>query len=155
VTTARSAARAVYDSVQLGRNLRAAARVPSNKKAEFVLRPTATNGAEELPTVARLLNAEQITIDRNYKAAAGVPVAITPLGDLHLIVSGGDRAAEAERLDKEIGKTENELRTVGQKLANRAFAEKAPPAVVEEHERRKADFAAKLAQLRQARAALD
>ncbi|MFL6526834.1 MAG: valine--tRNA ligase [Chthoniobacterales bacterium] len=153
--TARSAARAVYDSVQLGRNLRAGARIPSNKKTHFILRPSGANGAEELPTVARLLNAEQITIDRDYKAAPGVPIAITPLGDLHLIISGGDRAAEAERLAKEIAKTENELRAVEQKLASRAFVDKAPRAVVEEHERRKSGFEAKLAQLRQARAALD
>ncbi|MFL6542380.1 MAG: valine--tRNA ligase [Chthoniobacterales bacterium] len=153
--TARSAARAVYDSVQLGRNLRAGARIPSNKKTHFILRPSGANGAEELPTVARLLNAEQITIDRDYKAAPGVPIAITQLGDLHLIISGGDRAAEAERLAKEIAKTENELRAVEQKLASRAFVDKAPRAVVEEHERRKSGFEAKLAQLRQARAALD
>ena len=153
--TARSAARAVYDSVQLGRNLRAGARIPSNKKTHFILRPSGANGAEELPTVARLLNAEQITIDRDYKAAPGVQIAITPLGDLHLIITGGDRAAEAERLAREIAKTENELRAVEQKLASRAFVDKAPRAVVEEHERRKSGFEAKLAQLRQARAALD
>jgi valyl-tRNA synthetase len=152
---ARSAARVIYDSVQLGRNLRAAARIASNKKAQFVLRPAGTNLSADLATAARLLNAEEIKIVPDYEADPGVPVALTPLGELYLVISGGDKEAEAQRLDKEIAKLENELRTVTQKLSNSSFVDKAPRGVVDEHQQRKADFAAKLAQLRQARAAMN
>ncbi|PYJ85992.1 MAG: hypothetical protein DME70_08745, partial [Verrucomicrobia bacterium] len=67
----------------------------------------------------------------------------------------GDKAAERERLDKEIARLEGELRTVEAKLSNASFVERAPAAVVEEHRKRKADFSEQLSQLRQARAAMD
>ncbi len=146
---------AVYETVVAGRNLRAASRIPSNKKARFVLREAEGGQTGELATIVRLLNAAEIARDAKFEPEAGAPVAVTPLGELYLIVVGGDKAAEGERLDKEIAKLELELRTVNQKLANSSFVDKAPRAVVEEHERRKSDFAAKLAQLRQSRAALN
>jgi valyl-tRNA synthetase len=152
---ARAEARAIYETVQLGRNLRASARIASNKKAQFILRPAGANLSADLATAARLLNAEQIKIAPDYQAAPGVPVALTALGELYLVVTGGDKEAEAQRLDKEIAKLESELRTVTQKLSNSSFVDKAPRAVVDEHQQRKTDFAAKLAQLRQARAAMN
>ena len=142
---------AVYRTIQAGRNLRAESRVPSNKKSQFVLKASADWIADELPTIARLLNAETVQLDARYEAAAGVPVAATPLGELHLLMSGGDKEAERERLDKEIAKLEQELRTVGKKLANSSFVDNAPPAVVEEHRRRKTNFTERLAQLTRAR----
>ncbi|MFL6584634.1 MAG: valine--tRNA ligase [Chthoniobacterales bacterium] len=145
---------AIYETVQNGRNLRSAAGVPSNKKIGFILQPNGADASMELATITRLLNASEITIQPDYSAAPGTPVAITPLGVLHLLSSATDKAAERERLDKELAKLENELRTVNQKLANSSFVDKAPRSVVEEHQRRKAGFAAKLEQLRQARAAM-
>jgi valyl-tRNA synthetase len=84
-----------------------------------------------------------------------VPVAVTPLGELYLEMAGGDKAAERERLDKEIARLEGELRTVDAKLSNASFVDRAPAAVVQEHRQRKTDFSDQLAQLRQARAAMD
>src|SRR5204863_4884806 len=44
ITEARSKVATVYETILAGRNLRAASRVPSNKKARFILRPaTGTN----------------------------------------------------------------------------------------------------------------
>jgi valyl-tRNA synthetase len=108
-----------------------------------------------LPTIARLLNAEDLKLDFKYEPEAGVPVAMTPLGELYLEMAGGDKAAERERLEKEIARLENELRTVEAKLSTASFVERAPAAVIEEHRQRKADFSDQLAQLRQARAAMD
>ena len=147
--------RAVYDVVRSGRNLRAESRVPSNKKAGFVLRPSAPIDEREVPTISRLLNADELKLDPKFQAEAGVPVAVTPLGELFLIIATGDKAAERERLDKEIARLEGELRTVEAKLSNASFVERAPAAVVEEHRKRKADFSEQLSQLRQARAAMD
>jgi valyl-tRNA synthetase len=145
----------VYETIQAGRNLRASARVPSNKKANFVLRPAAQIDEQVVPTISRLLNAEEVKLDSNFQAEAGVPVAMTPLGELYLVLATADKAAEGERLDKEIARLEGELRTVGAKLSNASFVERAPAAVVEEHRKRKADFTDQLSQLRQARAAMD
>jgi valyl-tRNA synthetase len=80
---------------------------------------------------------------------------MTPLGELYLQMAGGDKAAERDRLDKEIARLESELRTVEAKLSNASFVERAPAAVVDEHRQRKTDFSDQLAQLRQARAAMD
>jgi valyl-tRNA synthetase len=152
---ARSKVAKVYATVEAGRNLRATSRVPSNKKARFILRPASGADEEELPTIARLLNAEEIILDPKHQPEAGVPVALTPLGELYLVIAAGDKSVERDRLDKEIARLENELRTVEAKLANASFVDRAPAAVVQEHRQRKADFSDQLAQLRQARAAMD
>jgi valyl-tRNA synthetase len=155
ISTARQVVAGTYETIQTGRNLRAASRVPSNKKTDFVLRPTGKIDEQELPTMSRLLNADKVTVDPKFEAEAGVPMAVTPLGELFLIMATGDKAAERERLDKEIARIGGELRTVGAKLSNISFVERAPAAVVEEHRKRKADFTEQLSQLRQARAAMD
>jgi valyl-tRNA synthetase len=155
IAAARKKVAKIYETIETGRNLRAASRIPSNKKAHFILRPAGEIEEQELPTVARLLNAEELQLDFKYEPEAGVPVAVSPLGELYLQVAGGNKAAERDRLDKEIARLENELRTVEAKLSNTSFVERAPAAVVQEHRQRKADFSDQLAQLRQARAAMD
>jgi len=100
------------------------------------------------------LNAEEVELDPKYRAQAGHPVAITPLGEIFLTVGAADEARERERLDKEIAKLENDLRTVEAKLQDSSFVDRAPAAIVEEHRRRLAEFTAQLAKLRQARADL-
>jgi len=151
LTKTRKQVSAIYELVQAGRNLRAEGRIPSNKKANFVLRTNSSDIEAELTTIARLLNAEQVELDRQYKGAAGVPVAVTALGEIFLVVSGGDKTTERERLDKEIAKIEAELRTVEGKLKNKSFVDRAPAAVVEEHRQRKKDFSEQLAKLKEAR----
>jgi valyl-tRNA synthetase len=79
-----------------------------------------------------------------------MPVATTAAGELVLIVEV-DRTAERERLDKEIAKVEQELRTVKAKLENKSFVDRAPKDVVEEHRRRQQNFAEQLAKLKEAR----
>jgi valyl-tRNA synthetase len=155
VLEARSKVAKVYETILAGRNLRATSRIPSNKKARFILRPASVADDAELPTISRLINAEELTLDPKYQAEAGVPVAMTPLGELYLLIAGGDKAAERDRLEKEIAKLENELRIVDVKLSNASFVDKAPAAVVQEHRQRKADFSEQLAQLRKARSAMD
>ena len=145
---------AIYETVQAGRNLRAEAKVPSNKKANFILRAADKDAVSELPTMTRLLNADEIKLDRQYKAKPGVPVAMTPLGEIFLSTRGTDKKAERDRLDKEIAKIEDELETVKTKLKNKSFVDRAPAAVVEEHRRRQKDFTAQLKKLKEARNSL-
>src|SRR5947208_2534625 len=146
---------AIYETVEAGRNLRAEARVPSNQKVKFVLRSNEAWAKEEMATIARLLNAESLQIDRNQTVPERSSVAATKLGELFLVVGDTDQAAERERLDREVAKLEADLKATEAKLGNQSFIERAPKEVVEEHRRRRDDFNARLTQLRKARESLD
>jgi valyl-tRNA synthetase len=154
VTRKRRLVSNIYDMIQAGRNLRAEAKLQSNRKIRFILRTGGKSISDEIPTIARLLNAEEVTLDPEYQAQAGNPVAVTPLGEIFLATSAADMAGERERLDKEIAKIESELRTVDTKFKNKSFVNRAPAAVVEEHRQRQKDFSAQLVKLKQAREAL-
>src|SRR5216117_1080079 len=85
---------AIYQAVQAGRNLRAESKLPSNKKIRFILRTDEKSIFKEIPTLKRLLNAEEVTLDPNYQASAGTPVAVTLLGEIFLAIPGGDKTRE-------------------------------------------------------------
>ena len=155
VVERRRVVSSIYETVQSGRNLRSTSKLPSNRKIRFILRTNDKSISEQIPVLSRLLNAEEVTLDPNYEAPAGTPVALTPLGELFLAIAAADQARERERLDKEIARIAEEARTVEAKLQNNAFVERAPAAVVEEHRQRLNDFNAQLAKLKQARGVLD
>src|SRR5438132_3267396 len=142
---------AIHGIPQAGRNRRASAKLPSNRKMRFILRTNQKSIFEQIPTLTRLLNAEEVALDPTYQPPAGTPVAVTPAGDIFLPIAVADREGERQRLDNEIAKIEAELKPVEAKLQNNAFVERAPKAVVEEHRRRLNDLTAQLAKLRQAR----
>jgi len=145
----------VYDMVRAGRNLRAGAKIANSKKIRLILRTNDKLALKELPTISRLLNAEEVRLDPRYQAEPGLPVAVTPLGEIFLLTSAADRAGEQDRLDKEITRIKNELRTVERNLGNSSFVDRAPRSVVEEHRRRQKEFGAELKKLKRARAALN
>ena len=149
IACAKERVTAVYQSVRLARNLRSEYRIASNKKIQFFLKTDLAWAAEEIGTFARLINAEAVTIDPAYQPPRGVPRSLTPLGELYMPLEGLiDLAAELERLDKEIGKAEAELATVGRKLSSESFVQNAPAAVVAEHRKREAEWTEKLYQLK-------
>jgi valyl-tRNA synthetase len=155
VQSARSRVRAIYEAVEAGRNLRAEAQMPSNRKARFGLRSDESWINDESGTIARLLNAEAVEITSTFQPPPGSSMAATKLGELFLLREETDRASERDRLEKEIAKLESDLRATEAKLDNPAFTGRAPAAVVEEHRRRRDDLTKRLTQLRQARASLD
>jgi valyl-tRNA synthetase len=146
---------AIYKTTQAGRNLRAESKLPSNRKIRFILRADDNLIPGEIPTLTRLLNAEEVELDPKYQAQAGNPVAVTPLGEIFLTVAAADMAGEQQRLDKEIARIETEARAVEEKLKNKSFVDRAPAAVVEEHRRRLKDFSGQLAKLKHARESLN
>jgi valyl-tRNA synthetase len=141
----------IYETVQVGRNLRSASKLPSNRKIRFILRTNEKSVSGQIPTLTRLLNAEEVTLAPQYHAPGGTPVAVSPLGEIFLAITPADQTRERDRLAAEIAKIDEEARTVERKLQNNAFVERAPVAVVEEHRRRLNDLTAHLAKLRQAR----
>ena len=144
----------IYAITQAGRNLRAAANLPSNRKMRFILRSDDKLISSETPTLTRLLNADEVVLQPGYQAPAGTPMAVTSLGEIFLPIAAADQARERERLEKEIGKVEAEVRTVEAKLQNDAFVRRAPAPVVEDHRRRLNRLNAQLTKLKQAREGL-
>ncbi len=144
----------IYETVRAGRNLRAQARIPSNKKERFILVTANAGVSMEKETISRLLNAGQLDIGTDERHIPGTPIAATPLGHILLIVDV-DHAGERERLEKEITKVEEELRTVEANLKNKSFVDRAPSQVVELHRQRQKNFAEELKKLKAARDKLD
>ncbi|QBQ97977.1 valine--tRNA ligase [Paraburkholderia pallida] len=87
--------------------------------------------------------ADEATLDA---ASAGAPVAIVGTDKLVLKVEI-DVAAERERLSKEIARLTNEVTKCNAKLGNDSFVAKAPPVVVEQEQKRLAEFQATLGKL--------
>src|SRR5438876_702032 len=127
---------AIYGITQAGRSLIAVSNIPAQRKLRLILRSDDKSICGELPTLTRLLKVEKVVLEPEYQAPAGTPVAVTPFGDLFLPKAAADQERERERLNQEIGRIEDEIRTVEAKLQNNAFVERAPAAVVEEHRRR-------------------
>ncbi len=154
LTNIRRKVAALYDGVQVGRNLRAEAGIPSNTKLNFPIKPAIPGVEQEIPTLSRLLGADTVeTVQLEWPV--GTIVGISKMGDIGIRVVSRDPDAERRRLDNEIAKIENQVRTVEEKLKNKSFVDRAPLAVVEEHRRRLTDLTAQLAKLRQARKALN
>ncbi len=104
--------------------------------------------APALQALAKLSEVKVFDDEASWAAAAqAAPVAV--VGEarlcLHMEI---DVAAEKARLSKEIARIEGEIAKARGKLANEAFVAKAPPAVIEQEQKRVADFGATLERLR-------
>jgi valyl-tRNA synthetase len=140
-------AQQVYEAATVTRNLRAEYRIPSNKRVRMIFKPAA---AGDYRVFGRLVSGDPFEVDAEFAAKPGVPVAVTPLGQVFIPLEGiVDLSAEKERLTKEIAKLEAEIETVRKKLENASFVARAPGAVVTEHRQREKDFLIKLGQLRE------
>jgi valyl-tRNA synthetase len=133
-----------FELVTQGRNLRRESNVPANKKAKFVLKPTGAVPPHDLEVLKLLLNAETLEIDPAYTPKQGTPSVHSEMGDLFLSLEGlVDVAAEIARLTKELEKIESEISKAEQKLNNANFTSKAPAHVLQEHQKRLAEWQAK------------
>ncbi len=138
-----------------GRNLRSEIHLPANKKAKFALKPTQAVSENDAAVLKILLNAETIAIDPAFVPGKGMPVAHTRLGELYLHTEGLiDVASEKKRLGKELEKAAAEIAKVQDKLNNPNFVQKVPPHVLQEQQKRLADWQAKQQQLQKSLDAL-
>ncbi|AOJ10480.1 valine--tRNA ligase [Burkholderia mayonis] len=96
--------------------------------------------APYVQALARLSEVRVLADEAALDAEAhGAPIAI--VGDNKLVLKVEiDVAAERERLSKEIARLEGEVVKCNAKLGNEAFVAKAPPAVVEQEQKRLAEF---------------
>ncbi|MBI1175983.1 valine--tRNA ligase [bacterium] len=140
-----------YETVRCGRNLRSQFNIQSNRKVNFILKAAEELIPHDVAVLKLLLNAETLTVDRDYVTAKGVPMIPTPLGELYLPLAGLiDVEAEKARLAKELEKTLAEIEKVKVKLANPNFTQKVPPEVLREHEERLVNWQQREQQIRNA-----
>ncbi len=104
--------------------------------------------AAVLQALAKLSEVKVFDREADWQAAAqAAPVAV--VGDARLaLFMQIDVAAERTRLGKEAARLEGEITKASAKLANQAFVAKAPPAVIEQENKRVADFGAALEKIR-------
>ncbi|MFA6544295.1 MAG: valine--tRNA ligase [Limisphaerales bacterium] len=153
--TVETFANAKFELVTQGRNLKTQFNIGAGKKGKFTLKPAGQLDPSEAEVLRLLLSAESLELDPNYAPKKGTPTALTRLGELYLPLDGLiDVDAERARLTKDLAKVQAEIEKVEQKLANPGFTQKVPPAVLDEHKQRLADWQAKLAQTKAAIEAL-
>ena len=142
---------AKYELVTQGRNLRREANIATNKKPTFILKREYGLAPNDVAVLKLLLNAEELQVVPEYEPKKGTLSVKTAMGDLYLPTEGLiDVAAEIIRLKKEIDKYKAEIAKVEQKLNNPAFAQKVPPEVLAEHQKRLTDWQEKLAHVQKA-----
>jgi valyl-tRNA synthetase len=145
----------LYNFVVRLRMLRAQHNIPSNKRVPAVYHHQNRGTSDEnWATISRLAGLSFPTFVPDYHAGVGEYAEYPPFGGRIYLRLGLNLIAERERLDKEIARLEVELQTVGGKLENKSFIERAPAAVVQEHRQRLNDFSAQLAKLKQTREGL-
>jgi valyl-tRNA synthetase len=121
----------------------------------FILKPAESISPNDAAVLKVLLNAEPFEINPDYQPIKGTPVAHSQMGELFLPTEGLiDVVAEKTRIGKELEKVRVEIGKVEQKLANPRFVQNAPPEVLQEHQKRLADWQAKQQQLQRALEAL-
>jgi valyl-tRNA synthetase len=108
--------------------------------------------AANLTKIVRMAGAAEIT--RRDKVD-GAPAMVTQLGTVYLdLASNVDAGAEKARLTKEIEQLTKHIAGTEARLANKAFTDKAPPAVIEGARKQLAEQQAKATELKRLLAAL-
>lgn len=102
------------------------------------------------PVIKALAKASELAVfedDAGFVKAAGVsPVAV--VGELRVALHVEiDRAAEKQRLEKEIARLDGEIAKANGKLSNESFVARAPASVIAQEKQRIADFTAMRARL--------
>jgi valyl-tRNA synthetase len=150
----------VVETIVAVRNARAHADLPAAAWLETHVASPADAAAtfEALaPAIARLARARPLVL---HDRAADLP---RPTGALELVLPSGDLEAtvlppaagedtadrDRERLARELTEAEGHLAAARARLANRAFTEKAPPAVVDGARTRQAELAEQVGRLRE------
>ncbi len=128
------------------RTLRGEMAIPPSQKVPAVALGDTAVLAELEPYLVALAKLTSLTIEADRLPESVAPVQI--VGDYRLMLKiEVDVAAECARLDKEMARLRSEIAKSEAKLANPAFVERAPSAVVEQERQRLAEFRSTLEKL--------
>jgi valyl-tRNA synthetase len=148
-------AEAKQELVIQGRNLKREYNIAANKRVKFIVKPATGISSNDQAVLKVLLNAETLEVKEDFEAPKGMPRAHAKLGEIYLPLEGLiDTVAEKARLTRELDKAKAEVAKVEDKLNNPAFVQKVPPQVLQEHQRRLAEWQGKRDQLQRALEAL-
>ncbi len=141
--------------VSSARALKADHNVASRRDVRFLVTAADTEWAAlaaSLASLTRMIGAAEIVRQATVENA---PAVVTPFGTLYLdLASTVDAAAEKIRLTKELDTLAKHIAATEARLANPAFVDKAPPAVLAGAKKQLADQQAKHAELARLLAAL-
>jgi valyl-tRNA synthetase len=145
---AASSVEAVKTFVSQARALKSERGLGSRRDVRFLVTTGEAGWATidaSLPKLLRMAGAAEIV---RRESVEGAPAAVTPIGTLYLdLASAADPSAERLRLSKEIEKLDGHIRGTEARLANPAFAGKAPPAVIDGAKKQLAELQAKRAEV--------
>ena len=122
--------------------------VASRRDVKFLLIATDADWgviAANTAKLTRMAGAAEIT---RRDQVDGAPATVSPFGTLHLDLTGTvDAGAEKVRLAKELEQLTKHISGTEARLSNKAFTDKAPPAVIEGARRQLAEQQAKRTEL--------
>lgn len=127
------------------RTIRAELNILPSYKLSVLLRPLDTlqssllkNNSELIITLAKL---ETLTIDSNQKTPNPSANHIVQQCEVIISLSGAiDFEAEYKRLNKELGKIDNELQKITKRLTNENFIKNAPPEILQKEKDRESEL---------------
>ncbi len=136
------------EMISAGRALRAEAGIPPSKPIAYRIDAIHADAAARLErdaeTLKAALRAESLDIHTG-QPLTGIPLATCALGMIGIPLEGAvDVEAEKQRLDETITRLKGFLKTVEAKLGNETFVSKAPPAIVEQQQKRRDELVAEI-----------
>ena len=141
---------AIHEATTKARHIKAQYNLAANRNVKFYLQAQESWVIHELDVFKLLSGAGEIIIDDNYEASPGTPTFLTPIGKMFMPLEGlVDIEAEKTRINKEIDKTDKDLKQIQGKLSNPNFTERAPAEIVQENLDRKDSLRKKLEQLQE------
>jgi valyl-tRNA synthetase len=130
--------------VSSARTLKAERGLASRRDTKFLMKADDAQWevvSGNLSKITRMIGAAEVVRQENVE---GAPAVVTPLGTLALdLAANMDIGAEKARLAKEIESLAKHIAGTETRLANKAFTDKAPPAVIEGARKQLAEQVAK------------
>jgi valyl-tRNA synthetase len=141
--------------VSQARALKAEHNLASRRDVRFFVIADEAGWEALQPNLAKLVRLAGAAEIIRREAVEGAPAVVTPFGTLYLdLASTVDVGAEKQRLTKELEAINQHIAATEARLANPAFADKAPPAVIAGAQKQLAEQKAKRAELERLLAAL-